>query len=84
MALANFNATTPQSKLIKNVIEGYFSGDMNNLEPLVSKDYKFETFPKVNALPDEEKGGHLERYGALFSLMTKVEVCIHTAFKFVG
>ena len=70
-AMINLNATTPQLKAVKNLIEAY----VNNTESPASKDYKYQTFPKVAELHDEEKGGHFERYAVLFSLMTKVEVC---------
>ena len=70
----NFNATTPQLKALKNVFDAYLTLDLANAEPLISKDFKFQTFPKIANLPDEEKGGHLERYGPLFALMTKIEV----------
>jgi hypothetical protein len=76
MTLTNFSAGTPQLEAVKNLIEAYITSDMGNVEPLVTKDYKFQTFPKIADLPDESKGGHLERYGKLFSMMTKVEVCI--------
>ena len=72
----NFNADTPQSEVVKGLIEAYYAFDMGSAEPFVSKDYKFQTFPKIAGLPDEPKGGHFERYGVLFSLMTKAEVCI--------
>jgi hypothetical protein len=76
MTLTNFSAGTPQLEAVKNLIEAYLTLDLNNLEPVVTKDYRYQTFPKIADLPDESKGGHLERYGVLFGLMTEVEVCI--------
>lgn len=76
LTLSDFNATTPQLEVVKKLFEAYLSLDVHNLEPLISKDFKFQTFPKIDGLPDEEKGGHFERWGPLLSLMTKLEVCI--------
>ena len=76
MTLTNFNATTPQSEVVKNLIEAYVTLNLSNIEPFVSKDYKYQAFPKVADLPDEPKGKHIERYGAFFSLLNKVEVGI--------
>ena len=71
---ANFNATTPQLRAVKKIFDAYLSLDLTNAESLISKDFKFQTFPKIANLPDEGKGGHLERYGPLFASMTKIEV----------
>lgn len=76
MTLTNFNVTTPQSKAVKNLIEAYLSLDIYNIVPFISKDFKFQTFPKIAGLPDEVKEGHLERYGLLFSMVTSAKVCI--------
>ena len=76
MTITNFNATTPQLKAAKNLYEAYLSLDINNVGPLVSEDFNFQTFPKITNLPGERKGDHFERYGTLFSLMTKIEVCV--------
>ena len=43
---------------------------------LVSKDFKFQTFPKIASLPDEPKAAALKRYGAVMTLLGKMEVCI--------
>jgi hypothetical protein len=73
-----FNATTPQSEVVKKFFEACLTLDMNNTEPFISKDFRYQTFPKIVGLPDESKEGYLERYGVLLSLMTKIEVCIQT------
>ena len=76
MTITNFDATTPQLKTVKNLMEAYFSLDIKNTEQFLFKDFKFQTFPKIPDLPEEVKGAHFERYGPLFALMSKVEVCI--------
>ena len=74
--MANINATTPQLKFLKNLLDAYLTLDINKVEPFISKDFKFQTFPKIADLPDEAKEGHFERYGTLFSLMARTEVCV--------
>ena len=73
--MSSFNATTPESKAVKNLTDAYLTLDLKNIVPLISKDFKFLSFPKIPDHPDEEKEAHLERYAPLFSMLTKVEVC---------
>ena len=68
------NPTTPQLKAVKNFAEAYLTRDVKNLEPVVSRDFQFQTFPKIADHPDESKEAHFERYGPLLTLMTKIEV----------
>ena len=70
----SINPTTPQLKAVKNFFDAGFTLDLKKLVPLTSKDYQFETFPKVAEHPVEAKEAHLERYGVLFSMMTKLGV----------
>ena len=74
--MSNFDGTTPESKAAKNLIDAYLTCDLKNIAPLISKDYKFLSFPTIPEHPDEEKEAHLERYAPLFSMLTKVEVCV--------
>lgn len=74
MTITNLNATTPQLKALKNLLEGYLSLDIKNVEPFISNDFQIQTFPKIDGLPDEAKGRHFERYGVLLSLMKRIEV----------
>ena len=73
--MSSLDATTPQLKVVKNFIEAYRTSSVKNIEPLISKDFKFSSFPTIPEHPDEEKEAHLERYAPLFSLVTKLEVC---------
>ena len=70
----SINATTPQLKAVNNFVDAYLTLDLKNAEPLISKDFQFQTFPKIAGHPDQAKGAHFERYGPLFALMSKVEV----------
>ena len=74
--MSGFDGTTPESKAVKNLIDAYLTCDLKKIGPLISKDYKFLSFPTIPEHPDEEKEAHLERYAPLFSMLTKVEVCV--------
>ena len=56
---------------MKNLLEAYQTFDMDNVRPLVSKDFKFQTFPQIAQHPDEESEAHFDRYGKLLSQLTK-------------
>lgn len=66
-----FNPTTPKQKAVKDLLEAYQTFDINNVKPLVSRNFKFQTFPAIAHHPDEESEAHFERYGALLSRLTK-------------
>ena len=74
--MADFDASTPQLRAVKNWIDAYRTLDMKNVEPLISKDFQYQTLPDAIDLPKEETERHLERYRELFSALTKVEVRI--------
>ena len=76
-----FDPTTPQLKAAKDLFDAYCSRDIKNVEPLISKDFKFQTFPKIAEHPNEAKDAHFERYGKLLSKMSKVEVRLQRASK---
>ena len=56
------------------MFEAYRTCDLQNARPILSKNYTFQTFPKVDDLPDETKGEHLENYAPRFASLTKLEV----------
>ena len=74
--MADISATTPQLKAIKNLVDAVIALDIKSVESQVSNNFTFQTFPKVPELPDEEKEKTFERYGGLFSSLTKAEVRI--------
>lgn len=57
---------TPLLKLIKKLIDAYISLDMNNVEPLLSKDYQWEVLPESTNLPKQMKESHLQAWGGYF------------------
>ena len=83
--MINFDATTPQLKVVKQWLEAYTSRDVDKVAPFVSKNFKFQTFPKTIDIPEEAQGVHFQRYRVLLGALTKLEVCIEhyrTTFKF--
>ena len=76
MTLNGLDATTPQLKLIESLAKAYLTLDLKNALPLTSKDFTVRRFPKTADLPNETMEGHIEKYQAMFSLMTKFDVCI--------
>ena len=72
--MANIDASTPQLKLINQWIDAYASRDASKIAPLLSKDYKHQTFPESIGEPDETKEGHVQRFGQMGSLITKLDV----------
>lgn len=72
--VGGFNPTTPQQKAVKDLLDAYETRDINNVKPLVSKNFKFQTFPKIAHHPDEENEAHFDRYGKLLSAWTKLVV----------
>ena len=73
-SMANINATTPQLQVFKSVVEAYMTRDLSNVAPYLSKDFKFQTFPKIADLPDLAKAEHVEKYGAIYRSFSKVDV----------
>jgi len=84
MTLTNFNATTPQLKAVKNILDAYLTLDIKNVESFTSKDFKFETYPKMAALSDAAKEQFFQRYGTIFSMLTKVDVNVHEVIEAPG
>ena len=72
--MVNFDASTPQLKVVKNWIDAYCTLDTKNIEPFISKNYEYQAFPEVADLPKEAKERHLERYGAMLAEASKLEV----------
>ena len=74
--MVNIDTTTPQQKALKGVADAIISGDVKIVEPLLSEDYTFRTFPKSAELPDLTKEEYLQKFGALFGIFSKIEVRI--------
>lgn len=81
--MANLDASTPQLKVVKRWLDAYGSLDATNLDPLLSKDYKHQSFSEATH-PEETKEEHVQKYKAMASTINKYEVRIQhrkTAFE---
>jgi len=85
--MADIDASTPQLKVVKRFLDAYVSLDIKKVDPLMSKDYQYQSLPESIDLPEEAKGGHIQRVGEILALVNKLEVhiqCRRTAFKLAG
>jgi len=74
--MINIDATTPQLKAVKDLIDAYCSLDISKIEPFISKNFKFQTFPKTIDIPEEAREVHIERYRGILAAVAKLEVRI--------
>ena len=72
--MPHFDATTPQLKLIARAFEAYETRDRDIMASVLSKDYTYETFPKIADVPIQKKEEHLEFFGQRFAKLSKLEV----------
>jgi hypothetical protein len=70
------NFDTPQLKAVKNLLDAYASLDLNNVEPLISKNHHHESLPASTDLPKQSKEDHLQVWKGVFSSVNKFEVRI--------
>ena len=71
--MVNLNATSPQLKAVKSVVEIYGSRDLNSGSTF-SKDFKFQSFPKTPDHVEETRGEHFKNYGGVLSSYAGMEV----------
>jgi len=74
--MANINANTPQLKVVKQWLDAFFVRDGNVMDPVLSKDFVYETLPKSIGLPDERRERHIQRLNEAFTTVEKFEVRI--------
>ena len=74
--MVDLDASTPQLKAAKDWVDAYCTLDMKNVEPRISKNFQFHTFPETTDIPKEAKGRHIERYREMLSAVSKLEVRI--------
>jgi hypothetical protein len=74
--MANFDASSPQLRTMKKWIENLVSLDMTKVEPLISRNFKYLSFPKTIDLPDQTKEAYIQWFGGLMALIAKPEVRI--------
>lgn len=82
--MINIDATTPQLKATKKWIDTVCSLDISKVVPLVSKNFKYQSFPKSTDLPEvdeQTKEAHIQWLGGLMTSITKFEVCPQHLFK---
>ena len=72
--MINFEASSPQLSLVKKWLESYISRDTKNTDPLLSKNFQYESYPKSPSTPNQSKEAHLKLWGTGLSSMTKLEV----------
>ena len=81
--MVDFDANTPQLKALEKLVDAYVSLDLNNLESILSKDYRYEALPEVPGVPIQTKEAHLEMWKEVYSVVSKLDVRIRqrgTAF----
>ena len=71
-----FDASTPQLKTAKQLIEAYTSLDMEKVAAITSKNYQYQALPEVIGIPEESKEKHIERFKEIVGAMAKAEVRI--------
>jgi hypothetical protein len=74
--MANFDAT-PQSQTIKKWIDSFDTLDINKVDLFISRNFKFQSFPKTNELPEHTKEAHIQWFGRIFALLATWNVSIH-------
>jgi hypothetical protein len=80
--MVDFN--TPQLKAVKKLVDAYVSLDLNNAEPLTTKDFHYEPLPESTGYSKQSKEVHLQVWRELLSSVNKLEVRVRhrrTAFK---
>ena len=75
--MANIDASTPQLKITKSLLDAYLSLNIKEVEPFLSKDFQFQTFPKAGAtMPEQPRVEHVQRFEGISAGMIKLEVRI--------
>ena len=74
--MAEFDTSSPQSRLIKSLCDAYLTLDMKNVAPLLSKDYVFEPLPESAELPKQTKEGHIQTWGKVLASTERAQVRI--------
>jgi len=74
--MVDFDANTPQLKALKKLVDAYVSLDLNNLESILSKDYRYEAIPAIPEVPIQTKESHIQMWKEVYSLVSKQKVRI--------
>jgi ketosteroid isomerase-like protein len=85
--MAYFDTSSPQLKAIDEFYAAYRTRDMQNVEPLLAKDYRYKSLPDRPDLPEMTKEEHIRLYAPKFAACTKFDVRIseyHETASFTG
>lgn len=74
--MVDLDPTTPQLKVVKQWDHACTSLNIKNIEPILSKDFRFMAFPKIAEHPDLTKEEFIQTYGKMFDSLVKMEVRI--------
>jgi hypothetical protein len=74
--MANFDASTPQLKVLKKIVDTVAALDMSKMDTLLCRNFKYQSFPKTIDVPEQTKGTFIQWFGGVFASMTKMEVRI--------
>ena len=74
--MRSLNATTPQLKVVKNFLDAYRTPDRKNIEPFISKNFAYHSYPKVPNVIDGPRGQYTEKFKPVLSLLKKLDVSI--------
>lgn len=74
--MVDLDSSTPQLKVVKNLLNALTTLDVNNAGPYLSKNYQYEPLPESAELGGQTKEKHLQSWGEIFSSVKKFEVRI--------
>ena len=74
--MCSLNATTPQLKVVEDFLGAYCTPDIKNIEPLISKNFAYHSYPKVPNVIDGPRGQYIEKFKPVLSLLKKLDVSI--------
>ena len=72
--MASLDTGSPQLGVVEKMINAFISLDTKDLEHLLSRNYRHQSFPSSPDMPDEPKGEYIQRWGVCLSLINKLDV----------
>jgi hypothetical protein len=76
LRMANFEAGTPQLEVAKKWFDAVGVLDTGKIDSLLSRNFKYQSFPKTIDVPELTKAKYIQWFGGTFTSMTKIEVRI--------
>ena len=74
--MSNFDASTPQLEVAKNLLDAVTSFDLGKLTTTISENYQYEAFNGVADQAKLDKEGYAKLAQGLFAGLTKFDVSI--------